>query len=139
MTTAKKRSKAKAAVSKPTHPKTEVQAAPVVSPQLEALDQAPPAANVLVRPGPPPPDVLLEMAMAERDERELSEYSQTISVLKREKHFTFRQIAAWLNNNGIDADHNAVYRAYMRTIPDYAKQDVEEQLEEDAREEAERE
>ena len=72
---------------------------------------------------PARPDLLFEMAKEEPDRRALDEYIQTIQLLRRKKRFTFREIADWLNANGVETDHNSVYRAYLRHVP-------EEQVEE---------
>jgi hypothetical protein len=66
----------------------------------------------------PPPEYLLEEAMKEPNRRLLHDYIQTIRVLRDEKGFTFREIAEWLTESGVDADHNAVYRAYTKGMTD---------------------
>lgn len=62
----------------------------------------------------PPPEYLLEEAMKEPDRKLLEEYIQAIRVLRDNKRFTFREIADWLKQYGVIADHNAIYRAYIR-------------------------
>ena len=66
----------------------------------------------------PPPDYLLEEAKKERNKKLLLDYSDTICLLRDEKGFTFREIAEWLTVNGVDTDHNAVYRAYIKGMPE---------------------
>jgi hypothetical protein len=61
----------------------------------------------------PPPEVLLNLAKAEEMRARVGNYAETIRVLRDEKNFTFRRIAAWLTENGVPADHNTVYRVYM--------------------------
>jgi hypothetical protein len=66
--------------------------------------------------GPPPPDVLLREAMGEPDRRLLEEYGDTIRVLRDDKRFSFREIAEWLVEYGIECDHNSVYREYTKGL-----------------------
>jgi hypothetical protein len=66
----------------------------------------------------PPPDYLLEEAMKEPDRKLLEEYIQTIKLLRDHKRFTFREISDWLKEYGVIADHNAIYRAYLRHLPE---------------------
>jgi hypothetical protein len=87
---------------------------------------------------PPPPHLLLDMAEAEPDKALLGDYIDTIRVLRQNKRFSFREIAEWLNENGVPTDHNAVYREYMDWAHDPAAYDLEreheaiERVEEDA-------
>jgi hypothetical protein len=68
----------------------------------------------LAEPAPPPTDYLLELALKERRKVDLSQHANTISTLRDDKNFTFREIAGWLKDKGIEADYNAVYRVYTR-------------------------
>jgi TusA-related sulfurtransferase len=86
-------------------------AAPLPSPDVKT--EAVP--NVPVTPLEcPPPEVLLREAMAEPDRRLIEEYDETIRVLRDDKQFTFREIAEWLNQHGVECDHNSVYREYTK-------------------------
>ena len=67
---------------------------------------------------PAPPDIVLREALNEPSPRLLDDYIEAIQALKN-KRFTFREIAEWLQQFGIEADHNAVYRAYSKTVSDY--------------------
>jgi len=67
--------------------------------------------------GVPPPDAFLEQAKQEPKRKLLADHTGTISVLRNEKRFTFRQIAEWLTARGIETDHSGVYRAYLASIP----------------------
>jgi len=67
---------------------------------------------------PAPPDIVLREALNEPSPRQLDDYIDAICELKN-KRFTFREIAEWLKQYGIEADHNAVYRAYSKTVSDY--------------------
>jgi hypothetical protein len=87
----------------------------------------PPAQNVKPKPTDgaqvvqlenPPPEYLLEEAMKEPDRKLLEEYIQTIKVLRDNKRFTFREIVDWLKQYGVIADHNAIYRAYLKSLPE---------------------
>lgn len=44
--------------------------------------------------------------------RILEQYSHVIAILRDKKKFSFREIADWLDERGIECDHNAVYRQY---------------------------
>lgn len=65
----------------------------------------------------PPPEHLLELAQSETNRRELEEYIEVIQLLRNDKSFSFREIAEWLNEKGVETDHNAVYRAYRNNLP----------------------
>ena len=80
----------------------------------------------------PPPDILEHEAEQEPNRRLLRDYFGAIRTL-REKGFSFRDIAEWLTERGVEADHNAVYRVFTRKIT--PMEDLEEQERE--REEAE--
>jgi hypothetical protein len=56
-------------------------------------------------------------AEKEPSRRGLEDYSETIRVLKEDKGFSFREIATWLQQRGLNTDHNAVWRAYSKAIP----------------------
>ncbi len=63
----------------------------------------------------PFPDDLLEEAEQEPNHLDLDEYWQVIAKL-REKGLTFREIADWLAERNVDADHNAIYRVYTKHL-----------------------
>jgi len=46
------------------------------------------------------------------------DHIQTIQILRDQKRFTFRDIAEWLAKRGVETDHSAVYRAYLKAIPE---------------------
>jgi hypothetical protein len=110
-------------------------AAPV--PSGEVIPETTPALPVsqvgpLPQVVPPPPEFLLSEAMAEPDRRLLEEYGDTIRVLRDDKRFTFREIAEWLQEYGVECDHNAVYREYTKGLSyeeerDVALRDAEEE------------
>jgi len=85
----------------------------------------------------PPPDVLFREAEQEPDFRSLSAYVDSIHML-REKGFSYREIAHWLSEHGVDVDHNAVYRVYADFLSGYDPhlEDLREAVE--AQEEARR-
>lgn len=61
------------------------------------------------------PEVVAEAARGEPNVRLVADYREAIKVLRDEKGLTFREIAEWLQNKfGIEADHNAVWRAYTK-------------------------
>lgn len=80
------------------------------------------------RPLPPPPhpadseipavEAFLEEAKKEPKRKLITDHMDTITVLRNEKRFTFRAIADWLTARGIEADHSAVYRAYLAAVPE---------------------
>ena len=73
---------------------------------------------------PPPPaqaprvELFLEDAKNEPKRNLIVDHRDTICVLRKEKRFTFRAIAEWLSERGIETDHSAVYRAYLSSIPE---------------------
>ena len=88
----------------------------------------------VVRSEMPPPDALLREAEEEPNYRDLSEYCPVIATL-RGKGFSYREIAEWLSERGVELDHNAVYRLYTRNMSDHEAKmedqeaDLEAQLE----------
>jgi hypothetical protein len=87
--------------------------------------EKPAAAPVLAAPvssgpvdEPCPPHMVLEAALGELIRRPLAEYADAIQVLRNEKKFTFREIAEWLKDFNVAADHNAVYREYTKLMPE---------------------
>jgi hypothetical protein len=65
----------------------------------------------------PDPQQLQAEAEKEPSRRGLDDYSQVIRLLKDDKGFSFREIAAWLQERGMKSDHNAVWRAYSKLMP----------------------
>jgi hypothetical protein len=63
------------------------------------------------------PQQLRAEAEKEPSRRGLDDYSEAIRVLKENKGFSFREIAAWLQQRGLNTDHNAVWRAYSKANP----------------------
>jgi hypothetical protein len=63
------------------------------------------------------PHQLRAEAEKEPSRRGLEDYSEAIRVLKEDKGFSFREIAAWLQQRGLNTDHNAVWRAYSKATP----------------------
>src|SRR5436305_805177 len=77
------------------------------------LVSLPPSAAIM-----PDPERLFREAEQEPDVRALSAYVDSIRML-RDKGFSYREIADWLSERGVDVDHNAVYRAYTKSLSDY--------------------
>jgi hypothetical protein len=65
----------------------------------------------------PDPQKLQAEAEHEPSRRGLDDYAQVIRLLKDDKGFSFREIAAWLQQRGMKSDHNAVWRAYCKLAP----------------------
>ncbi len=63
------------------------------------------------------PQQLRAEAEKEPRRRGVEDYQETIRLLKEDKGFSFREIAAWLQERGLNIDHNAAWRAYSKTIP----------------------
>jgi hypothetical protein len=61
------------------------------------------------------PQQLRAEAAKEPSRRGLEDYLDTIRLLKEEKGFSYREIAAWFQQRGMNTDHNAVWRAYSKT------------------------
>ena len=83
----------------------------------------------------PPPDALLREAEEEPNYRDLSEYCPVIATL-RGKGFSYREIAEWLSERGVELDHNAVYRVYLNSLSKYEAAMEEKEIDEEAQEEA---
>ena len=66
----------------------------------------------------PPPEELLREAEEEPNYRDLSHYTSVIGTL-RKKGFSYRDIAEWFSERGVDVDHNAVYRVYTNSLSEY--------------------
>jgi hypothetical protein len=62
------------------------------------------------------PQQLWAEAQKEPRRQGLDAYVETIRLLKDEKGFSLREIAAWLQQRGVSVDHNAVWRTYSKTI-----------------------
>jgi hypothetical protein len=60
------------------------------------------------------PKQLRAEAEKEPSRRGLEDYLETIRLLKDKKGFSFREIAAWLEQHGLNTDHNAVWRTYSK-------------------------
>jgi hypothetical protein len=82
------------------------------------------------------PEQLRAEAEKEPPRRGLSQYAEAIALLKQEKGFSFREIAAWLRERGLKVDHNAVWRAYSKTISAGAGREYIERIERSEREAA---
>ena len=81
----------------------------------------------------PDPEIVARAAAEAAAPRVLEDYCDAIQIL-REKKFTFREIAEWLEKEfKIEADHNSVWRAYTKYMDDY-----EAHLEAESDEEVER-
>jgi hypothetical protein len=70
-----------------------------------------------------PPDTLPEEAFLQDAEKEpkrilLADHTKTIRKLRDEKRLTFRAIAEWFGERGLDTDQSAVYRAYCASFPE---------------------
>jgi hypothetical protein len=74
--------------------------------------------NAAPQKGVPEPEAFLAEAKAEEKRLLLIDHIETIKTLRYEKKFTFRAIASWLNQRGLDVDHSAVYRALVSSIPE---------------------
>lgn len=83
----------------------------------------------------PPPGDLLHEAEQESNRRVLRDYFEVIRTL-REKGFSFREIAEWLEERGVLADHNAVYRVFTNKMSPQDAVEEEERDREDALDEA---
>jgi hypothetical protein len=98
------------------------------SKQGAGLESPPPAAQAKLELPPvptevegyPPSEVVAEAARGEPNLRLVEDYSEAITILRDEKRLTFRGIAEWLQKKfGIEADHNAVWRAYTKGADEY--------------------
>lgn len=74
--------------------------------------------SVNVQSDCPSPQNFLDEAKKEQKRILLSDYIGAIRTLREEKKFTFRAIADWLSERGIEVDHSAVYRTFLASIPE---------------------
>src|SRR6266550_1917231 len=123
----KKRSKIPAKKSLP-----KIAAAPASATSAEVIS-LPPRTPISM----PPPELLFREAEQEPDFRTLSAYVDYIRML-RNKGFSYREIAHWLSERGVDVDHNAVYRVYTNSLSDYDAHLEDLREAEEAEEEARR-
>ena len=75
------------------------------------------------------PQQLRAEAEKEPSRRGIEDYSDAIRVLKEDKGFSFREIAAWFTRRGLNIDHNAIWRAYSKTNPSGSGASYNEQSE----------
>ena len=73
----------------------------------------------------PDPETLLEKAKNEPRIIAARDYIETINILRHQKSFSFREIAEWLNAQGVPLDNNDVYRAYIADMNWQEKQEME--------------
>ena len=85
----------------------------------------------------PSPEQLHLEAEGEPNFRDLSAYASVIGTL-RDKGFSYREIAEWLSERGLEVNHNAVYRVYTNSLSDNEAHLEERRAEEEARDEAAR-
>ena len=107
-------------------PKAKVKKTQPVKPEATPQPSAPVTTSPTPEGEPCPPDLLLEFAERESVRRVLADYNPVIRTLRDEKNFTFREIAAWLKEYNVQADHNAVYREYTKGMPDDLARDEAE-------------
>lgn len=79
----------------------------------------------------PPPEFLLEKALQEPSIIDVRQYLDSIRVL-RNKGYSFREIAEWLNKAGVDTNHNTVYRVYTQSMSSQELHEFEKAEEEEA-------
>lgn len=118
-----KKNPAKNAV--PTVEKAQVIETPIV------VQNPPPVVTL----SPPPPEVLEQWAEEEPNLIDLSAYFGAMRTL-RGKGFSYREIAEWLQQHGVEVDHNSVYRVYMRNLSDYEAHMQEKEDDQEAQDEA---
>ena len=74
---------------------------------------------------PSPADLLTEVE-AEPDYRGLRAYLSVICGL-RKKGFSFREVADWLTKRGVEANHSAVYRVFVKGAPQGLQEEIQQQ------------
>jgi hypothetical protein len=67
-------------------------------------------------------DALAGEAFLEQAEKEpkrilLGDHIKTITTLRDKKRLTFRAIAEWFGERGVETDQGAIYRAYCASFP----------------------
>jgi hypothetical protein len=107
-------------------------------PEIASVPESATSVHVSSVPGSsimPDPAALFRQAEQEPDIQTLSAYVDSIQIL-REKGFSYREIAEWLSERGVEVDHNAVYRVYTNSLSDYDAHLEEQREAEETREEA---
>jgi hypothetical protein len=89
--------------------KTKGASAVTTKPEVPAA----PSVGVKEMTGPIPPEFVRQMAMEEGERNLVRQYLESVYVL-REKGFSYREIAEWLTERGVEVDHNEVYREFMK-------------------------
>jgi hypothetical protein len=64
-----------------------------------------------------PEEAFLQAAEQEPKRILLADHIKTIITLRDKKRLTFRAIAEWFGERGVETDQSAVYRAYCASIP----------------------
>ena len=77
----------------------------------------PPTATT-TQPGLLPEEAFLQDAEKEPKRILLADHTKTIRTLRDQKRLTFRAIAEWFGERGLETDQSAVYRAYWASTPD---------------------
>ncbi len=67
----------------------------------------------------------MELAEQEPDYSDLAEYVDVMATL-RGKGFSYREIARWLGERGVEISHNTVYRLFTRDMS-YGEAEAEKQ------------
>ena len=79
---------------------------------------------------PLPVEAFLEDAEKEPKRILLADHARTIKTLRDKKRLTFRAIAEWFGERGLETDQSAVYRAYCASFPsvdEYGNPSAEEE------------
>jgi hypothetical protein len=82
-----------------------------------AVEAVQPPSGTTSQVDPLPVEAFLEDAEKEPKRILLADHIKTIQTLRDKKRLTFRAIAEWFGERGLETDQSAVYRAYCACFP----------------------
>src|ERR1017187_1202085 len=87
------------------------------SKEKTAMEAMQPPAAATIQADIIPEEAFLQDAEKEPKRILLADHTKTIKTLRDKKRLTFRAIAEWFGERGLETDQSAVYRAYCASIP----------------------
>lgn len=88
------------------------------SKEKTAAESVQPPSATTMQTEPLPDEAFLADAEKEPKRILLADHRRTIITLRDKKRLTFRAIAQWFAERGLETDQSAVYRAYCACFPD---------------------
>src|ERR1017187_7982425 len=87
------------------------------SKEKTAMEAMQPPAAATIQADIIPEEAFLQDAEKEPKRILLADHTKTIRTLRDKKRLTFRAIAEWFGERGLETDQSAVYRAYWASFP----------------------